>query len=275
MPDLPILQLGSTGTYVLWLQRNLNGLGGNFNNFPIDGVYGALTRQAVGSYQDEYKLPRDGIVGPATWRVILDNIKAVQRLLNSRGYNTGYPDGWYGPATENAVRQFQTDNGLVPEGIVNPRTRRKLFNPHPKDNYDVMPTSSSLDSLNPVVAQQARNFLNLTAANNMDVRITAAFRSWDDSDRDYAQGRTAPGPIISNARGGESYHNWGLAFDAAPFDNGVYSSDINEFRRMGRLGQQVGLEWGGTFKDIVDYPHFQNTFGLSTEDLLNGLEPPK
>ncbi len=274
MPPLPVLQLGSTGSYVQWLQMNLNGLGMNFNNFTIDGVFGPKTAQAVGSFQDDYKLPRDEVVGPRTWKVMQDNIRAVQRLLNSRGYNVGYPDGWYGPSTTNAVKRFQTDNGLYPEGVVNPRTRRKLFNPHPRDDYDTRPTSSSLNSLNPIVAQQARNFLALTRANGLDVRVIAAFRSWDDSDRDYAQGRTTPGPIISNARGGESYHNWGLAFDAAPFENGTISNNIDLYKQMGRLGVQAGLEWGGNFKDLVDYPHFQNTFGLSTEDLLNGVTPP-
>jgi len=51
------------------------------------------------------------------------------------------------------------------------------------------------------------------------------------------------------------------------------SKDINKFKTMGRLGEQVGLEWGGSFKDLVDYPHFQYTFGLSTTDLLNGAAP--
>lgn len=273
MPDLPMLQLGSTGPYVQLLQMNLNGLGFNFNGFPIDGIYGTKTQQAVGSFQDEFKLPRDGVVGPDTWKVLLDNVMAVQRLLNSRGYNAGYPDGWFGQMTTNAVLNFQRDNGLIQEGIVNPRTRRKLFNPHPKDNYDTRPTSNSLSSLDPNVANMARKFLDLTKANGMDVRITAAFRSWDDSDRLYAQGRTTPGSIISNTRGGESYHNWGLAFDAAPFENGVISNDPEQFKKMGRLGEQVGLEWGGSFIDILDYPHFQYTYGLSTIDLLNGVTP--
>ncbi len=272
---LPILSLGSTGPYVKLLQMNLNGLGGNFNNFAIDGVFGAKLQQAVGSYQDEYGLVRDGVVGPITWQVLNSNVIAVQNLLNGRGYNAGYPDGWYGPMTTNAVMKFQRDVGLYPEGIVNPRTRRRLFNPYPQDNYEYRPTSNSISSLDPYVAQLAQKFLALTKANGMDVRITSAFRSWDEQDKLYAQGRTTPGEIITNARGGESYHNWGLAFDAAPFVNGVVSDDISLYKKMGKLGEQVGLEWGGSFKDLVDYPHFQYTFGLSTEDLLNGVTPPR
>jgi len=274
LPTLPLLQLGSSGPYVQLLQMDLNGLGGNFNNFGIDGIFGEKTKQAVGSYQDEYKLPRDGIVGAATWKVLTDNVKAVQRRLNALGYYAGYPDGWFGQRTTNALMRFQRDNGLYPEGIVNPRTRRKLFNPYPKDNFEYRPSSNSINSLNPYVAQLARRFLNLTKANNLDVRILIAFRSWDEQDRLYAQGRTTPGKVITNARGGESYHNWGLAFDAAPFENGVISNNTALYEKMGRLGEQVGLKWGGSFKDIVDLPHFQYDFGLNTEDLLNGVRPP-
>ena len=274
MTTFPLLELNSTGPYVQLLQMNLNGLNINFNNFRINRIYDVKTQRAVMNYQDRYKLFRDGIVGPVTWKVLIDNVKAVQRLLNVNGYNAGYPDGWFGQMTINAILRFQRDNGLYPDGVVNPRTRRKLFNPYPKDNVEYQPTSSSISSLNPHVAQLARKFLVLVGANNLDVGILTSFRSWDEQDRLYALGRTIPGNIVTNARGGGSYHNWGLAFDAAPLENGVISKDIEKFKEMGRLGEQVGLEWGGNFKDIVDYPHFQYTLGLNTEDLLNGVSIP-
>jgi peptidoglycan L-alanyl-D-glutamate endopeptidase CwlK len=275
MPVPPVLRLGSSGPYVKLLQMDLNGLGHNFNSFPINGIFDIKTQQAVGSFQDDYKLLRSGIVNPTTWKVLIDNVKAVQKLLKSQGYNVGILDGKYGQATTNAVMKFQKNNGLYPEGVVNPRTRRKLFNPHPKDNYDKRPTSNSINSLSPRVKQLANQFLKLAKSKKLNVKITSAFRSWNDSDKLYAQGRTTPGQVSSNARGGESYHNWGLAFDAAPFENGVISKDIEKFKEMGRLGEQVGLQWGGSFKDLVDYPHFQDTFGLTTVDLLNGKTPPK
>jgi hypothetical protein len=42
-----------------------------------------------------------------------------------------------------------------------------------------------------------------------------------------------------------------LAFDATPFENGVISNDIEKYKEMGRLVQQAGLEWGGTFKILL------------------------
>jgi peptidoglycan L-alanyl-D-glutamate endopeptidase CwlK len=274
MPVLPILKLGSTGHYVKLLQMDLNGLALNYNDFAIDGVFDIKTSEVTKNFQDRFELPSDGVVDPVTWKVLLENVKAVQKLLNSRGYHSGYPDGWFGITTTNAVQKFQRDNGLYPTGIVDPRTRQRLFNPHPKDNFEYRPSSKDLNSLNPHVALLARKFLELARANNLDVRITTAFRSWDEQDRLFAQGRWVPGNVVTNARGGDSYHNWGLAFDAAPYENGEISNDTAKFIRMGHLGQQVGLQWGGTFKNIVDYPHFQYTFGLNTWDLLNGVRPP-
>lgn len=55
-----------------------------------------------------------GSVGP--------NVKLIQSLLNRIGYNAGAVDGIYGISTQQAVASFQRNNGLVPDGIVGPRT---------------------------------------------------------------------------------------------------------------------------------------------------------
>ena len=274
MADLPVLQEGSRGTYVTWLQLNLNGLALNYNEFPTNGVFDKKTSDALKNFQDRFTIDPSGTTNAITWKVLNNNVMAVQKLLKSRGLYSGTVDGWYGPKTEEAVRRFQSENGLYPTQIVDPRTRQKLFNPHPKDHFETRPTSIELSSLNPRVAAMARKFLELTKKNNMDVRIITAFRSWDEEDKLYAQGRWAPGQIVTNARGGDSYHNWGLAFDAAPFEQGKMSTDVAKFKQMGALGEQAGLKWGGTFRAIVDYPHFQYTFELNTWDLLNGVRPP-
>ena len=275
MLKLPTLRFGSRGTYVKRLKMDLNGLSKNYNNFIIDDIFDLKLKEVVENFQDEVKLSRDGIVGSATWSALIEKVKIVQAKLNSVGYNSGNPDGWLGAITKSALKRFQKANGLFEEGVINPRTRVKLFNPYPKENFENRSSSNALRALDPYVAFLASEFLGLTKAHNLDVRITAAFRSWDEEDRLYASGRTKPGPIVTNARGGNSYHNWGLAFDAAPFENNRISNDSAKFMQMGRLGEQVGLEWGGSFKSIVDFPHFQYTFGLSTEDLLNGKRPSK
>jgi peptidoglycan L-alanyl-D-glutamate endopeptidase CwlK len=270
---LPTLRLGSSGYYVHLLQMNLNGLALNYNGFAINGFLDTKTDDALKNFQDRFKLVRDGIVGPKTWSLLLENVKAIQRLLISRGYPVGNVDGFYGTKTMQAVQHFQSGQALAATGTVDPRTRQRLFNPNDKDHYELRPSSNEISALNPNVQSMARNLLALTKAHGLDVRITQAFRSWSESDRLFAQGRTTPGQIVSNARGGESFHNWGLAFDAAPYVNGQMSNDTSLFKLIGSLGKQAGLEWGGDFKSLVDYPHFQYTHGLNTWDLLHGVRP--
>jgi peptidoglycan L-alanyl-D-glutamate endopeptidase CwlK len=257
---------------------NLYELNYRYNGLQVTGVFDSLTDEIVRDFQVEHKLTSDGIVGPITWSVLLAEVKSIQNRLNSVYFITGTPDGIFGPRTVNAVTRFQSVNGLVMNGVVDPRTRQQLFNPNPPDDYSKLPSSLALSSLNPYVASLAQQFLNLCTANGLNVTVVEAFRSWDEQDTLYAQGRTTPGDIVTDAEGGDSYHNWGLAFDCAPVENGTINwDDINTFNKMGSLGQQVGLEWGGNWTSyditLVDPPHFQYTFGLNTEQLLNGARP--
>jgi peptidoglycan L-alanyl-D-glutamate endopeptidase CwlK len=278
MASFPVLKKYYEGPSVRILQMNLIGLNLNYNGLKVTGVFDDLTDEIVRNFQAENKLVTDGIVGPATWNTLLDKIRRIQNKLNAAAFNAGAADGIFGPKTTDAVTRFQRVNGLAPTGLVNPRTRQQLFNPNPPDDFSKRPSSTSLSSLHPHVASLARQFLDLCAANRLTVAVIAAFRSWDDQDALYAQGRTAPGAIVTDAMGGDSYHNWGLAFDCVPLRNGVVDWNATDiFNRMGQLGQQVGLEWGGhwtTYQvNLVDLPHYQYTFGLTTEQLLNGARP--
>lgn len=278
MATFPTLRLYNEGPSVRILQMNLIGLNFRYNGIRVTGVFDSLTDEVVRDFQSENKLASDGIVGPTTWSYLLGKVTRVQNKLNSLNFIAGTPDGIYGARTTDAVRRFQSVNGLVMDGVVTPRTRQQLFNPNPPDDYSKRATSTSLSALHPYVATLARSFLDLCAASGISVRIIVTFRSWYDQDVLYSQGRTSAGAIVTDAMGGDSYHNWGLAFDCAPVVNGVIAwSDTDRFNQMGRLGQQVGLEWGGhwtTFNvALVDMPHFQFTYGLSTEQLLNGARP--
>ena len=99
----------------------------------------------------------------------------------------------------------------------------------------------------------------------------SGYRSLPDQKETYAQGRTVPGPIVTDARPGFSYHNYGLALDlvfehVAGDPSWSYSHDWNT---LGAIGKSLGFEWGGDWPDpyIHDYPHFQMTFDISVQRL--------
>jgi len=149
--------------------------------------------------------------------------------------------------------------------------------PVKKENVP-MPTE-----LNETVAKKRDELISLAADKGINVVITADFRSAEEQDELYAQGRTADGDIVTNAKGGESYHNYGLAIDFALMNiNGEVIWDMeydgngnskDDWSEVVEIAKSLGFEWGGDWISFKDYPHFQMDFGLSIEDLQNGERP--
>lgn len=95
----------------------------------------------------------------------------------------------------------------------------------------------------------------------------------------YAKGRTKPGKIVTHAKAGGSYHNYGLAIDFCLMLKGgkEVSWDRNkdtdadnkkDWDEVVAAFKHFGWEWGGDWSNFKDYPHFQKTLGFSTADLL-------
>jgi peptidoglycan L-alanyl-D-glutamate endopeptidase CwlK len=89
------------------------------------------------------------------------------------------------------------------------------------------------------------------------VKIIAGTRTYAEQDVLYAQGRTTPGEIVTNARAGYSNHNFGIAFDVGVFNGDLYLDDSPLYAQVGRVGRDLGLEWGGDWASFPDEPHFQ------------------
>lgn len=92
--------------------------------------------------------------------------------------------------------------------------------------------------------------------------LVQTYRSPERQNELYAQGRTTPGSIVTHVKGGGSFHNVfpALAFDVAfriPNDQGGPWAREDLFRKFGEIGMRLGLEWGGSWTDFVDMPHFQ------------------
>lgn len=113
----------------------------------------------------------------------------------------------------------------------------------------------------------------------IDILVTSTFRDAESQSALYAQGRTTPGKIVTNARGGQSWHNWRCAYDVVPLRNGkpvwgTTGEDLKLWKRVGEIGKACGLEWGGDWKQLRDLPHFQWTGGLTLADLQAGKQIP-
>lgn len=114
-------------------------------------------------------------------------------------------------------------------------------------------------------------------------RFAFTLRTFAEQDALYAQGRTKPGAVVTKARGGQSYHNYGLAVDVvllidkdgngtyetASWDTrGDYDADKQaDWMEIVNIFKQFGWEWGGDWK-FKDDPHFQKTLGKSVRELL-------
>ena len=117
--------------------------------------------------------------------------------------------------------------------------------------------SRSLDDLAAPVKSAALAMLARCRAAGLEVLIYCTLRSNDEQAALYAQGRTTGGEIVTNARGGYSNHNFGIAFDIGVFSGNRYLPESPLYKAVGALGMELGLECGGNWTSIVDQPHFQ------------------
>ncbi|MDD8018368.1 MAG: M15 family metallopeptidase [Bacteroidota bacterium] len=132
---------------------------------------------------------------------------------------------------------------------------------------------SVLDGLNPIVKQKALELLAACTTHGIEIQIIQGFRSIVEQNKLYEQGRSTTGNIVTNAKGGESYHNYGLAFDFVPLIHGVANwKDARNFFVVGEIAEKIGLVWGGRWK-LRDLDHCQYTFGLTIADLKAGKMP--
>ena len=134
-----------------------------------------------------------------------------------------------------------------------------------------MLNSRNLNDLAPLVKAKAEAFIKACAAQGIDVLITSTYRDAESQAALYAQGRTAPGPKVTNAKPGQSWHNWRCAFDFVPLVNGKAQwNDAALFKRCGEIAEGVGLEWAGRWKTFTEMAHCQYTGGLTLADFQAG-----
>lgn len=143
----------------------------------------------------------------------------------------------------------------------------------------------NLATLLPDVQKKFRAFVeeaqNFASTKELEYIVICGTRTYAEQEKLYRQGRTAPGPKVTNAMPGYSMHNFGIAVDFGVFRDGRYLDSEepkladNIHRAVALLAEKHGIRWGGNFKSIYDAPHFELDTKLSLAELRDRKEKGK
>lgn len=184
-----------------------------------------------------------------------ETIKAIQRAVGADA------DGVFGPETAvlvwRALHDPDDETQAIPGG----------------EDMDAR-TVNNLMTLDPKAREQFGQFYRLANATAATFGCTYVMiggnRTWEEQDALYAQGRNGDKRhIVTNAKGGQSNHNFGIAGDFGVFSGKTYLDDSNPVlaskvhKACSLQAAACGLEWGGSWKTIKDEPHYEIATGLS------------
>ena len=132
---------------------------------------------------------------------------------------------------------------------------------------------NNLNTLHPKlrpIAIEAWTEAQAEMPSNVQIIVIQGLRTFAESNALYAQGRTTEGPIVTKAAAGQSYHNYGLAFDFCMITNGKEDNIVGpNWMKVVSIMESHGMTWGGNFPEgFHDNPHFENRFGYNWRDLL-------
>jgi len=148
-------------------------------------------------------------------------------------------------------------------------------------------TLQRINYMHPAVRQEAVNAYNYINNNlfgkQIRLRFAYTLRTFNEQDSLYAIGRTKPGKKVTNAKAGQSIHNYGLAFDIVILidknGDGIFetaswniASDDDkdgtpDWMEAVTYLKKLGWVWGDDWKSFPDYPHFEKTFGHTWKSL--------
>lgn len=142
-------------------------------------------------------------------------------------------------------------------------------------------TQNIINKVHPKLRDELTTIINEVdeaLTGNAKIRLTQGLRTIDYQNSLYAQGRTTKGSIVTNAKGGQSNHNYGLAVDFCLIIDGKTASwneakdfdadKVADWAEVVKIFKSYGWNWGGDFRSIKDSPHFEKTFGYNWKTLL-------
>lgn len=135
---------------------------------------------------------------------------------------------------------------------------------------------SKIDTLHPLIKAEVLELVThvntVILTGKVKMIVTQGLRTFDEQNKLFAQR-----PKVTNAKGGQSIHNYGLAFDFCLADGGRtiwdtvkdFDNDkIADWMEVVKVFKAAGYTWGGDFRSITDSPHFEKTFGHTWRQLL-------
>lgn len=187
----------------------------------------------------------------------------AQRFLTCAGMDPKGIDGLYGKDTIAAEARFNAFTVKCAEqyGRFDDRTEGNIMSLLPK---------AQVAARKAMVAVRA-------LGGGLTVQILSGTRTYAEQTALYNQGRTASGSVVTNAKAGQSNHNFGIAFDIGIFKGKTYYTGKNAvenkaYADAAKLIKPVGLDWGGDWKSIKDTPHYELHTGKSVSQVRAMLE---
>ncbi|ECR2392729.1 N-acetylmuramoyl-L-alanine amidase family protein [Listeria monocytogenes] len=123
--------------------------------------------------------------------------------------------------------------------------------------------------MNKTTSDKTRNVIKKMAKQGIYLCVAQGYRSKAEQNALYAQGRTKPGSIVTNAKGGQSNHNFGVAVDLCLYSNDgkkvIWESTTSRWKKVVAAMKAEGFKWGGDWKTFKDYPHFELCDAVSGE----------
>jgi len=195
-------------------------------------------------------------------RMFPDEVKFEQRLLKSAGFYKGKIDGKYGPMTQQAEADWEADylETQMLFGTFDPRSEKCIVTLLPKAQAAARQVMK--------LAQQRETQTGIKCL------ILSGTRTYPEQDELYRKI-----PKVTNTRGGQSNHNFGIAFDIGLFKGGEYLTGASKaedqaYSDFAKAVKQTiaTLEWGGDWRLFPDAPHYQFMTDKSLAQIRNAFE---
>jgi D-alanyl-D-alanine carboxypeptidase len=132
-----------------------------------------------------------------------------------------------------------------------------------------LPMIADLDALHPYFRDKIITLISMCKAKGIELAIVESYRTHSKQNEYKSMGKK-----YTRSGGGKSRHQYGLAIDVVPvIDSVAQWEDTKLWRKVGVIGEQLGLRWGGRWRELYDPGHFEWTGGLTSYHLSMGQWP--